>query len=332
MLCSSGARAGQLSFSFDFENARIVSTAISSGNFNLPAGFCDSDDAKALIRKLRLKDCEALISRFKALRDKQQPRAVASALAAELSRPGYGKYAPLAVEVTRQLNEYIPPTFAAQLRVRFIFGSNSAGFAFDDVDDVYVDMMRFGDASTQELAETVAHELFHAVQNHVMPPENLPKAAGAASVTGPLWLNHLLNQLAREGTAELFTHPIIDRAPTPYSALKIAGIERNNRRIGGIRTLFETLGWRMLLVPPENEDAYDNIYGIMFYTDFDETAYDLGWLMASTIIRQDGKGAIFDLLKRPPKEFLLRYQAIASKEGKLPLFSAEFVQQVQALR
>ena len=333
LLITSGARADQLSFGFDFENARIVSKAVSTGDFALPASFCTSDDAKALIRKLRFKDCEALVNRFKTMRDRPKMLEAATVLTAELSKPGYGKYAPLAAEVSRQLKEYVPATFSAQLRVHFIFGSSSGGFAFDDVpDDVYVDLKAFTQATTQELAEVVAHELFHAVQNHVMRAETLPKAAGAKEVTGPIWLNHLVGQLVREGTSELFTHPIADRAPTPFSADKKLGIERNARRINGIRTLFETLGWRMLLVPPADEDAYDSIYGIMFYTDFDETAYDLGWLMSSTIIREDGKAAIFELLKQPPKQFVLRYQTIAQKAGKLPLFSADFIKEVEKLQ
>jgi hypothetical protein len=332
LLLSPTARADQLRFGFDFENARIVSAAISTGDFKLPADFCTSVDAKALIRKMRMKDCDALLGRYKILRDKPQVVEAAKVLSIELSKPGYGKYAPLAAEVARRLREYVPADFSAQLNVHFIFGSLSDGFAFGDMpNDVYVDMKGFTAASTQELAETVAHELFHAIQNHVMRQETLPTAADANDVAGPLWLNQLLDQLVREGTAELFTHPIADRAPTIYSAPKKLVIERNARRIGGIRTTFESLGWRMLAAPPADEAAYDQIYGIMFYTDFDETAYELGWLMASTIIRQDGKAAIFDLLKQPPKQFVLRYQTIAQKQGKLPLFSADFLKQVSAL-
>lgn len=332
LLLSPNVRADQLSFGFDFENARIVSTAISTGDFNLPAIFCTSADAKALMRKMRLKECEALVGRYKILRDRPPVVAAAKVLAVELSKPGYGKYAPLAAEVARQLREYVPADFRAQLNVHFIFGSLSDGFAFGDTpDDVYVDMKGFSAANTQELAETVAHELFHAIQNHVMRQETLPTAADAKDVAGALWLNQLLDQLVREGTADLFTHPIADRAPTIYSAPKKLVIERNANRIGGIRTTFESLGWHMLAAPPANEDAYDQIYGVMFYTDFDETAYELGWLMASTIIRQDGKAAIFELLKQPPKQFVLRYQAIAQKQGKLPLFSADFLKQVEAL-
>jgi hypothetical protein len=263
LLLSPNARADQLRFGFDFENARIVSAAISTGDFKLPADFCTSVDAKALIRKMRMKDCEALLGRYKILRDKPQVVDAAKVLSIELSKPGYGKYAPLAAEVARQLREYVPADFSAQLNVHFIFGSLSDGFAFGD-----------------------------------MP---------------------------------LFTHPIADRAPTIYSAPKKLVIERNARRIGGIRTTFESLGWRMLAAPPADEAAYDQIYGIMFYTDFDETAYELGWLMASTIIQQDGKAAIFELLKQPPKQFVLRYQTIAQKQGKLPLFSADFLKQVAAL-
>src|SRR5450830_448015 len=129
-LLSSGVRAEQLSFGFGFENAKIVSTAISTGDFNLPAGFCDSADAKALIRKMRVKDCEVLISRYKALRDKPQALAAAKVLSAELTKPGYGKYAPLAAEVSRQLKDYIPADFKAQLNGHVIFGSFSGGFAF----------------------------------------------------------------------------------------------------------------------------------------------------------------------------------------------------------
>ncbi|MRW82787.1 hypothetical protein GJ698_01605 [Pseudoduganella sp. FT26W] len=332
LLFPCGARADQLRFDFDFDTARLVSTAVSTVDFHLPADFCASADARALIRKMRFSDCEALITRFKTLRENKRWLEAATVLAPELSRPGFGKYAPLAAEVSRQLKEYVPPDLRAQLKVHFIFGSQSGGFAFDDVpDDVYVDMMRFTDATTQELGEIVAHELFHAVQNHLMRPETLPTAAGAKDVTGPLWLNHLLAQLEREGTAELFSHPIADRPATPHSAQKKLGIERNARRMGGIRTMFETLGWRMLLAPPENEDAYDQIYGIMFYTDFDETAYDLGWLMISTIIAQDGKTAVAELLRQAPKQFVLRYQAIAQKQGKLPLFSADFIKVVEVL-
>lgn len=326
------AHADNLRFSFDFETARIVSGAVAGGDA-VPAAFCASDDARALIRKMRFKDCEALLQRFTKLRDNQKAVDAAKLLNAELARSDYGRYAPLAAEVASQIKQYVPADFSADLKVHFIFGSYSGGFAFDDVpDDVYVDLMRFPGATTQELAETVAHELFHAVQTHVMKHETLPTAHGPAAQTGPVWLNHLLAHLVQEGTAELFTHPIAERAATPYSATRKAGIERNAIRIHGIVTLYETLGWRMLRVPPDNEDAYDQIYGLMFFTDFDETGYDLGWLMASTIAAADGKSAIFALLKQPPRQFVLRYQALALKDGKLPRFSADFIKEVETLQ
>jgi hypothetical protein len=331
---TASAADNALHFDFDFETARIVSNAVNSGDF-APlafAEFCTRPDAKAMVRKMRFKDCDGLLQQFKKLRDRPLAINAANVLAKELGQPGYGKYAPLAAEVSRQLKEYVPADFSAKLTVHFIFGSYSGGFAFENVpDDVYVDLMRFPNASTQELAETVAHELFHAVQTHVMRAEILPAAAGPAARTGPIWLNHFLVHLEQEGSAELFTHPIADRPVTPFSTRRKAGIERNTVRIRSLFTLYESLGLRLRLAPPVNEDAYDSIYGLMFYTDFDETAYDLGWLMANTIAKTDGKMAIFTLLKQPPKNFVLRYQALATADGKLPVFSPEFMKEVEQL-
>ncbi|MRW89665.1 hypothetical protein GJ699_06690 [Duganella sp. FT80W] len=333
LLCAAPSHADQLRFEFDFETAKTVSTAISSGNFDQAAALCEQSDGKAMIRKMQLKDCDGLTQWLKKLRNSQKVVRAATTVAAELSQPGYGRYAPLAAEVRRQIKEYVPTDFGANIRVHFIFGSTSGGFAFDDVrDDVYVDLLYSEAASTQELAEMVAHELFHAVQFHVMRAENLPRQRGAAASTGPVWLNHLLVHLEQEGTAELFTHPLAERPVTPYSNRRYLGIARNANRIGDVVTMFETLGWRMRLAPPDNEDAYDRIYGLMFTTDFDETAYDLGWLMATTIIKHDGKAAIFEMLKQPPKNFVLRYQALAKNDDKLPVFSADFLKEVEALQ
>jgi hypothetical protein len=249
-------------FSFDFDAARIVSSAVSTGNFDEPtfADFCTLSDAKAMMKKMHLKNCDALLLHLRSFLKSKQARAAADLLTSELNQPENGRYAPLAAEVSRQIKEYIPPEFQANLNVHFIFGSYSGGFAFDDVpDDVYVNLAQFSEATTQELAETVTHELFHAVQAHIMRPESLPTAHDLATKTGPVWINHLLVNLEQEGTAELFTHPIADRPPTPYSTHRKLGIERNETRISSLITMFETLGWRLLFVPPNDEDAYDRI-------------------------------------------------------------------------
>lgn len=319
---------------FDFESARIVGEAISTGAFDQAAftGFCVRPDGKAIIRKLQLKDCDALLLHLKSFRQREKAVAGATALASELSKPANGKYAPLAAEVARQIKDYIPAGFDADLNVHFVYGSYSGGFAFEDVpNDVYINMERFPEATVQELAETVAHEVFHAVQAHVMKPESLPTARGPAAVTGPVWLRHWLFNLEQEGTAQLFTRPIADRPPTAHSANQKRTIARNAERVYSLVPMFESLGWRLLYVPPDDEDAYDQVYGLMFLTDFDETGYELGWLMASTIAKKDGKLALFDLLKEDPKQFLLRYQTIAAGDGKLPRFSKEFVQAVEAI-
>src|SRR5476649_2378182 len=302
----SSPQAG-IHFNFDFDTARIVSQAVSTGDFDGSSfvNFCTRPDGKAMIRKMDLKDCDALLLHLKNFQKNEKALAAAKLLIDELIKPDSGKYGLLGEEVSRQIREYVP-------------------------DDVYVNLAGFSDATIQELGETVAHELFHAVQAHIIRAESLPTLPGLAKNTGPFWLNHLLLNLEQEGTAELFTHQIADRPPTPYSAHRRQGIERDSSRMSGLITMFETLGWRLLFAPPNDEEAYDRIYGLMFYTDFDETAYDLGWLMANTITKKDGKMAIFNLLKKEPKQFVLRYQAIALENGKLPIFSDEFIREIDS--
>jgi hypothetical protein len=327
--------AGALQFGFDYQLARLVSQAVASDDFNdgALAAIRAHPAAAAMVRKMRLKDVGELENYLRRLPKDAAMRDAARAVLAELERADHGKYGPLAGNVTRQLVQYVPPQFAGRLNVIFIFGGNASGFAFDDdADDVYVNLARFTQASTQELAETVAHELFHAVQTHVMTTPPRPAPGMPASAAGPVWMKRLVYDLVQEGTAELFTHPIAQRPASPYSASGKARIEKNARRMRSIVTLFETTALRLRLAPPRDEDAYDAIYGLLFYGTFDEAGYDLGYLMASTIEQKHGRGAVFALLKDDPLQFVLRYQAIADADMALPGFGDEFLAAVRALR
>lgn len=323
-----------LQFGFDYQLAKLVSQAVASDDFSdgTLAAIRAHPAAAAMIRKMRLKDAGELENYLRRLPRDAAMREAARLVLADLERADGGKYGSLAGSVTRQLAQYVPPRFAGRLKVDFIFGGNASGFAFDDdADNVYVNLARFTQATSQEMAETVAHELFHAVQTHVMTTPPRPAPAMLANATGPIWMKRLIYDLVQEGTAELFTHPVADRPASAYSASSKARIERNAKRIRAIVTLFETTALRLRLAPPRNEDAYDGIYGMLFYGSFDEAGYDLGWLMASTIEKKEGRDAIFALLKDDPTQFVLRYQAIANTDKALPSFGDEFLETVKGL-
>lgn len=325
--------AATLEFTFDYELAKLVSQAVATGEFSdaALASIRAHPATAAMVRKLRLKSVDELVTYLRGLSKDAAMMNAARVVLAELARLDAGKYGPLAETVTRQIGQYVPPQFAAKLKVYFIFGGNASGFAFDDdADNVYVNLARFTQASTEELAETVAHELFHAVQTHVMSAPPRPAPGMAASATGPVWMKRLIYDLVQEGSAEIFTHPVAGRPASAYSGRDKARIERNATRIRGIISLFETAALRLRLAPPPDEDAYDRIYGLLFYGDFDETGYDLGWLMVTTIEKREGKGAVFALLKDDPAQFVLRYQAIAAADPALPKFSDEFIRAVKA--
>lgn len=323
-----------LEFVFDYELARLVSQSVASGQFSdaAIAAVRAHPASAAMVRKMKLKSMDELVAYLRGLPSNPTMKAAAEAIQGRLDGASSDGYAPLANEVTRMLGQYVPPQFSGRLKVYFIFGGNAGGFAFDDNrNDVYVNLARMSEASTQELAELVAHELFHGVQAQVMPPPPRSTADTPASSLGPVWTRRLLYDLLQEGTAELFTHPLAERPANAYSTRGKARIERNTKRIQGIVTMVETIGLRLLANPPRDEDSYEAIYGLLFYGSFDEPAYDLGWIMASTIERHEGKAAVFALLKAEPKQFLLRYQELAQQDAGLPKFSEDFVRAVRAL-
>ena len=328
------AQASALTFEFDYALARLVSQAVRAGQLDeqAAAAIRPLPGAAAMVRKMHLKDSDALIAYFRAQLKNPKLVAAAGPVADALARPGGGSYAQVGAAVTRQLADYVPADFAAHLKVYFIFGGNAGGFAFDDVaDDVYVNLAVLAQASPEELAELVAHELFHAVQTHVMDPPPRPAPGAALAGTGPIWLNRLLYDLEQEATAELFTHRIAGRPASAYSRRGLERIARNAGRMKSVGILFETVGLRLLYAPPADEDQYDTIYGLLFYGAFDEVAYDLGWVMANAIEKKDGRPAILALLRAPPKRFFLRYQQIARADASLPRFSEEFVRAVESL-
>lgn len=328
------AHAGGLEFRFNDAPARLYSAAVQKGEIDAVAAesIRRLPETAAMVRKMRLKDADAFIEYLRGIgRDPKQVE-LATQLQAEFTREDGGKFALAATEITRQLKAYLPPEFSANLTVHFIFGGNAMGFAFDDMhDDVYVNLARFTQATALELAEVVSHELFHAVQSHVMTAPPRPPAGMVQASTGKIWMNRLLYDLVQEGTAEIFSHPIADRPATPFSTRGKERIARNLARMKNIAALMETSSLRLLLAPPRDEDHYDRIYGMLFYGDFNDLGYDMGWVMANAIERKDGKLAIFRMLQGEPKQFILRYQQIAESDPALFRFNDDFLAAVRAL-
>ncbi len=333
------APAQGLEFAFDFEFAKLVSQAVNSQHFDEKsrAAIRALPATAGMVKKMHLKDADALIEHLRKLPANPTVKEAAAIVSVELAKQNAGTYAAVADEVRRQLRQYVPAEFAGRYRVLFVFGSGSMGFAFsEDPVNVYVDLAKFSTATTQELAETVAHELFHALQINVMPPSPgssvAPVSPGlSTAAAGAAWTNRLLYDLLQEATAELLNHPIVDRPDTAFSQRIRHRFERNAKRLPGLVALLETMGHRLYYAPPRDEAAYDRIYSLMFYMSFDETAYDLGWVMANAIEKKEGKAAIMGLLKQSPKHFVLRYQAIAEKDAALPKFSEEFLRIVRTL-
>ena len=324
-----------LEISFNFDAAHLIAAIVAAGEVD-PAALekiKKLPQSAAMIRKMRMNDFDAFAAYLRTLASDPETRKRAALVLAELEKHTGGKYQSLEAEVMQKLQTYVPERFGARVHVHFIFGTGSGGFAFGG-DDVYVNLGRYINASKVELAEIVEHEVFHGIQSYAKPRNTdaeLARNDGRGTPPAKLWTRQLLSNLLEEGTAELFTHTVADRPASEFSRQGKEKIERNARRIQGIVTMFETIVHRLVTNPPRDGKEYDAVYGLMFYTDFDETAYELGWTMVKAIENKQGKQAVFELLKHEPKEFVLRYQAIAKDDRTLPKFSDAFIETIQAL-
>jgi len=324
-----------LEISFNFDAARDIAAAVAAGDVDAAAleKIKKLPQSAAMIQKMRMKDFDAFAAYLRTMANDTEARKRAALVLAELDKQSGGKYQSLESEVMQKLKAYVPERFGARVHIHFIFGTGSGGFAFGG-DDVYVNLDRYVNASALELAEIVEHEVFHGIQSYAKPRNSeteLAQSDNAGTPPAKMWTRQLLSNLLEEGTAELFTHTIVDRPATEFSRKDKEKIERNARRIQGIMTMFETIVHRLETLPPRDGKEYDAVYGLMFYTDFDETAYQLGWTMVMAIEKKEGKTAVFELLKHEPKDFVLRYQALAKDDQTLPKFSDVFIETIRGL-
>jgi hypothetical protein len=315
-----------LELEFDFEFARTVTRLVTEGHLDTAQPIAALPATAPLLRKMRLNDADAFLGY---LREQAKDGSVVDGARTTLARLDGGELAGLPSDVRRRLQPYLPPGLDQRIQVFFLFGGSSSGFAFGG-DDVYVNLGKFTRASADEIAGTVTHEVFHAVQARVMPPFPVKDWDGTGPA-GPNWVRALLHNLAQEGTAELFTHVGSEGLGSAFSREIALKNQRNAGRIAGIVVMFESLAFRLGSTPPVDYQQYDGIYGLMFYETFDATAYQLGWVMAKAIEDRDGQAAITRLLAQGPKAFLLRYQEIAQADPKLPRFSDPFLALVRSL-
>ena len=233
------------------------------------------------------------------------------------------------------LQGYVPANLRAHIQLVFLFGGSSSGFAFGG-DEVYLNLAHFADASSDEIAEIAAHEVFHAIQAHLMPEldgggcVSPAMAAGDTRPCGRLRATQLMHSLVQEGTASLFDFDGAGRGSSQLSKKLASQRTKNISSLPSITAMFESLTYRQYYVPTPDEQDRERIYGLLFYgKPNDQLGYALGYTMAHAIVTREGKPALLNLLSMPPKQFILHYQSLAMSDSALPRFSQEFIRFVQ---
>jgi len=235
-------------------------------------------------------------------------------------------------QVQARIARFTPRDLAGAVTGRLVVGGTSGGFAFGDP-EFFLNVDRFPSAV---LASTVMqHELYHAVQalaRAAHPPTAAAAAARAAclgTVPHADELAQLFNALQAEGTASL----VGDVLALPPGADSAADAERASvaRNVGMVGRSITQLELSAHGLTTGADVSSDDVYALGFYGD--EVLYALGYVMARAIAREQGDGAIAELIGRPGAVFVARYVRLAGygKSDAAPALRAGTVRWAEKL-
>jgi hypothetical protein len=213
----------------------------------------------------------------------------------------------LASSVAAQLAPYLPEGFALDTRIVLVLGGASAGWTLGD-GAFQIGLDHHANDSVEFLERSAAHEVYHVVQESLLPPP-----ASVDPDDPRARVDALLRALVMEGTASLmddFTG--LDDDGKLLATLR-ARQERNGARLDSAYVLFETLVFR---AARDRHADLNALYGIGFLDPWGSSAYEVGRSMAEAIVAADGSRAVPDLLLRGPRAFVRRYIELSrSREG-----------------
>lgn len=224
----------------------------------------------------------------------------------------------LSERVGARLAPYLPEEFELETRIVFVLGGASAGWTMGD-GAFQVGLDHHASDPVEMIEITAAHEIYHVAQEKMIPQHDGDAENPADRVDA------LLAALVREGTASLLDD---------FSDLKEEGKllaytrdkqKKNRARITTAFVLFETLVFRTANDPEAN---LGQLYEIGFLDPWGSSAYEVGKVMAETIVDTDGKKKIPELLQAGPRAFVQRYIEISSKSDSSPRFSSSFAELV----
>ena len=217
-------------------------------------------------------------------------------------------------EAGRKALAYLPTGTRIHARVYLLIKPRTNSFVFEPATDPAI-MLYLDPARTRaQLENTVAHELHHigyAAACDSTPPDAPPDSAVS---TARQWLSAFgegVAMLAAAGGPEVHAHAT---SPPRGPALNQTS-GRRFRISAGRRTLLLDVLERRVTDADSIGRAGMSFFGVQ------GPWYTLGWVMASTVERSEGRAALVKV-QCDPAELLAAYNAAARRSrGALPLWS-----------
>jgi Putative zinc dependent peptidase (DUF5700) len=221
--------------------------------------------------------------------------------------------------ITARVQQFSPKGLNVDATGYIIVGGWADGFAFDEP-KFYLNLSVFkGDLVGARL--TMAHELYHAVQNTAQAKlsktvsfgfeseryQALPKGLVRSCYAAQSFFGSML----AEGTASYVGDTELLPKDTDYSELQRERVKGIYDDMAPMRTLMEM---SLAAITGAEPTSPDDVYAFNFYgrNDRGPPMYDLGYVMAKAIATRDGDAALGALIGQPPEVFVKRYIAIAA--------------------
>lgn len=228
------------------------------------------------------------------------------------------------------LSVYLPAGKKIPVKVCFLAGGYSAGFTLSDDNMFYIGMHQYKNDLTG-IVNTCQHELFHNIQALSYDRTTVMKKLQEVSAFPALYAYYIGLNIFVEGTAEFIAD--IDKMDitTPYMSRQAEHANVNRYRMRENFYLVEKL-LMDAYVNNEKIDA-DLSYNILFDWNWNNPGYQVGKLMARSLVKENGPMVIKKYLSSDPMIFIRDYIKLSrTNKADLPYtFSDEFEKMIDAV-
>lgn len=211
----------------------------------------------------------------------------------------------LKAAVAGRIRDYIPGGLTVEANVYFILGGTSDGFVPSE--ESFCVALHYFEDDIEGLKVLMAHELYHIAQRTAWRTHPRSREIDASLAPGLSRSLDLLRGTLNEGTASLVGDPLEVEDGKNYIRWFQTKFRRNLQRIEANFALFETILFRFFHDPEADPGV---LYNIGFSGMWDSPIYFVGYHMARSIERYEGREAVAEAMRECPLVFFNRYAAL----------------------